>query len=163
MPERVRHTEWDTPYTYGYGPEEVLDAIAASPSCIFVRLRKDGHPIGAVVGFRVVDGEIYTITNTFRDGYRAVLRDPRVCVTFDNPGIGGITVIGRAEPVEDMDFIRRAYRQGAEQHYFVTSGRQTVEQYLRMAVTPNRRLLHIIPEKILSLDLKKLPMESELS
>jgi general stress protein 26 len=158
----IRHTEWDTPYTYGYNEEELLAAVAASPSCVFIRNRKDGHPIGAVVGFRVVDGEIYTITNTFRDGYRAVLRDPRVCVVFDNPGVGGITVIGRAEVVDDPDFIERAYRQGAENHYFVTSGRQTVEQYIRMAVTPNRRLLHIVREKVLSLDLLRLPMESEL-
>jgi general stress protein 26 len=158
----IRHTEWDTPYTYGYSAEELLAAIAASPSCVFIRTRKDGHPIGAVVGFRVVDGEIYTITNTFRDGYRAVLRDPRVSVVFDNPGVGGITVIGRAEVVDDRDFIERAYRQGAENHYLVTSGRQTVAQYLQMAVTPNRRLLHIVREKVLSLDLRKLPMQSEL-
>jgi hypothetical protein len=31
-----------------------------------------------------------------------------------------------------------------------------------MAVTPNRRLLHIVREKVLSLDLLRLPMESEL-
>ena len=154
--------EWDIPYTYGFRDDELIAAIRSSSTCVFIRNRSDGHPVGAVVGFRVIGDEIYTITNVLRAGYRSVRRDPRVCVVFDNPGHGAITIIGRAEIVEDMEFIRNAYRQGAAEHYLVKQGRLTTEQYLEMALTQNRRLLHIVQEKVFSLDLSKLPMVSDI-
>jgi hypothetical protein len=110
-----------------------------------------------VVGHNVLDGEIYTITNLYRAAYKNVLRDARVCAVFDKPGVASVTVIGRGEIVDDPDTLERFYRKHALGHYMVTSGRVTEDQYLELAFTPNRRLVHIVPEKIFSQDLRKLP------
>jgi hypothetical protein len=138
-------------------PDEVLDVIQRATTCVFIRLRQDGHPVGAVVGHNVLDGQIYTITNVLRAAYRAVQRDDRVCAVFDLPAVASVTVIGRGEIVDDRDILERFYRKHAQGHYMVTSGRTTEDEYLRLAFTPNRRLVHLTPEKIFSSDLRKLP------
>jgi general stress protein 26 len=138
-------------------PSEVLDVIEKAATCVFIRLRGDGHPIGAVVGHNVMDGEIYTITNLLRAAYRNVQQDDRVCAVFDIPGTASVTVIGRGEIVSDPDTLQRFYSKHAEGHYMVKSGRVTEEGYLALAFTPNRRLVHIVPEKIFSTDLRTLP------
>jgi hypothetical protein len=33
----------------------------------------------------------------------------------------------------------------------------SLEKFVEMSITPNRRLVHIIPEKFSSLDLRRLP------
>jgi general stress protein 26 len=138
-------------------PDEILDVVQRAKTCVFVRLRRDGHPVGAVVGHNVLDGEIYTITNVLRAAYRSVLRDSRVCAVFDVPGEASVTVVGRGEVVEDPDVLGRFYHKHARGHYMVTSGRVTEDQYLELAFTPQRRLVHIIPETVFSTDLRALP------
>lgn len=158
MPELVKHTEWDTPYGYGFDKDEVLEFINACPTCVIVRTRRDGHPVGYVVGHGVVDGEIYTITNTFRATHRELLRDPRCSAVFDTHTVGSVTVIGRAEIVDsDQAILRRISLEKSASHPIVTQGMMTLEKFVEMALTPNRRLVHIIPEKFSSLDLRKLP------
>ena len=149
-------TGWDSLDGFAFDPDRILDFIASAPTCVFIRLRADGHPIGTVVGHRVIDGQIYTSTNVNRAAYKAILRDPRCCAVFDSAGQGMVSVIGRAEIVDDPEFIRRSYRGRGERHYLVTSGRMTAEEYERNACTPNRRLVHIVPEKFISHDMAKL-------
>jgi hypothetical protein len=148
---------WDKPDAHTVDDDKLLETIETSPTCVFIRLRRDGHPVGAVVGHNVLDGEIYTITNVFRIAYKNVQRDDRVCAVFDNPGVTSVTVIGRGELIDDPETLTRFYRKHAQGHYMVTSGRTTEDEYLRLAFTPNRRLVHIIPERIFSQDLRKLP------
>lgn len=153
-------TGWDSLEGFAFDADRILDFIASAPTCVFIRLRADGHPVGTVVGHRVIDGQIYTSTNVFRAAYKSILRDPRCSAVFDNPGQGMVTVIGRAEIVDDPEFIRRSYRGRGERHYLVTSGRMTAEEYERNACTPNRRLIHVIPEKFISHDMSKLRLRA---
>ena len=158
MSELIKQTEWDTPYGYGFPDDEVLEFIRTCPTCVIVRTRKDGHPVGYVVGHGVIDGEIYTITNTFRATHRELLRDPRCSAVFDNHKIGSVTVIGRAEIVdEDQAILRRIQEDKLERTPLVSEGMMSREKFLELAVTANRRLVHIIPEKFSSLDLRRLP------
>lgn len=160
MPDLVKETEWDTPYGYGFPDDEILEFINSCPTCVIVRNRKDGHPIGHVVGHGVVDGEIYTVTNTFRATHQALLRDPRCSAVFDTAEIGTVTVIGRAEIVDDdQAILRRISLEKSATHPLVTSGSISLEKFVELAVTSNRRLVHVIPEKFISLDLRRLPKE----
>jgi hypothetical protein len=152
----TEYSAWDTIRGMQLAPDEVMGFIAAAPTCVFIRLRKDGHPVGAVVGHRVIDGEIYTSTNTFRAAHAAILRDPRCTVVFDNPGLGVVTVIGRGEIVDDPAFIKESYEHRSPNHWLVTSGRMSAKDYVAMGATPNRRMIHVHPEKFLTHDLRKL-------
>ena len=83
----------DTPYGHDFDESELLAFIDAAPTCVIIRNRRDGHPVGYVVGHHVMDGRIYTMSNAFRATYRALQRDPRCCAVFDNHSIGSVTVI----------------------------------------------------------------------
>jgi Pyridoxamine 5'-phosphate oxidase len=157
MTELVKQTEWDTPYGYDFDDEELLDFIDAAPTCVIVRNRPNGHPVGYVVGHHVMDGQIYTMSNAFRATYRALQADPRCTAVFDNHTIGSVTVIGRAELIDDQALIGRYFDEKFGKHPLVLQGTMSAEKFKEMAFTPNRRLVHIIPEKISSLDLRKLP------
>ena len=53
---------WDSLEGFAFDADQILEFIAGAPTCVFIRLRRDGHPIGTVVGHRVIDGQIYTST-----------------------------------------------------------------------------------------------------
>jgi Pyridoxamine 5'-phosphate oxidase len=158
--EPKKETGWDTLHGYELPDDAVLDFIRSCPTCVLVRNRKDGHPIGHVVGHGVVDGEIYTVTNTFRATHAALLRDPRCSVVFDTPEVGTVTVIGRAEIVdEDQVILKRLLADTAPEAEIVKSGSVSLEKFMEMMVTSNRRLVHVIPEKFISLDLRRIAKE----
>jgi general stress protein 26 len=147
---------WDRPRFDTMSREQMLEVIESAPTCVFIRLRSDGHPIGAVVGHNVLDGEIYTITNVHRAAYQNVLRDSRCCAVFDVPEVASVTVVGRGEIVSDKDILDRFYDKHSRNHYMVRSERQTREEFLAFAYTENRRLVHILPEKMFGTDLRTL-------
>jgi uncharacterized pyridoxamine 5'-phosphate oxidase family protein len=159
MADLAKHTEWDTPYGYGFSDDEMLDFIESAPTCVIIRNRQDGHPVGYVVGHHVMDGKIYTSTNTFRSTYKALNRDPRCTAVFDNHEIGTASVIGRAEISNDRALVERFFDEKGRQNELVVQGEMSFEDFKKMAFTPNRRLVEIVPEKIISLDLRKLPKE----
>lgn len=159
MPEAAvpeKRSDWDTVGEFAIEDDELLPFIAQAPTCVLTRLRSDGHPIGAVYGFGVVDGEVYVTSNVHRAAYRALQRDPRVSVVFDTPDVGMVTLIGEVEIIDDWDFIQEFYRRKAPSFFRVRSGEWTEDDYLRMACTKNRRLLRVEVEKTFSLDLRKL-------
>jgi hypothetical protein len=157
MSELKMHTAWDGLDGYAIPDDEMLDFIDAAHTCVFIRNRQDGHPVGFVVGHHVMDGEIYAMTNTFRSTYRALIRDPRCSAVFDNHMIGTVTVIGQAEIIDDRTLIERYYDEMSTRNEMVVQGDISAEEFKRMAFTPNRRAVRIIPEKFISLDLRKLP------
>ena len=133
--------------------EQMLGIIDDAHTCVFVRHTKDGRPVGFVVGGAAVDGEIYTVTNVLRLAIPAVKADPRCSVVFDVPGVGSVTIIGRAEVVEDHAVIRRWFEYMSTKASLVKAGRFTPEEWMERAYTPNRRLFHIIPEQWVGSDL----------
>ena len=133
--------------------EQMMNIIDEAHTCVFVRHTKDGRPVGFVVGGAAVDGEIYTVTNLLRLAIPAVEADPRCSVVFDIPGVGSVTIIGRAEVVEDDDVIRGWFESMSTKASMVKSGAFTPEQWMERAYTPNRRLFHIIPEQWVGSDL----------
>lgn len=150
-------SSWDKPGDrVAVDDDEVLQIIERASTCVFVRSRRDGHPMGVVVGFGVLDGEVYTVTNVHRAAYRSLLRDPRCSAVFDVPGVASVTLVGRGEIVDDRATLDAFYASRPTSS-MVTSGRLTQEQWLRLAYTENRRLVRIIPEKVISADLRKLP------
>ena len=157
MPEPVLSSKWDEPDAAALSVDDdrILEVIETADSCVLIRLRKDGHPVGAVVSHDVLDGEIYAVTNVFRAAHNALLRDPRCSAVFDKPNIASVTVIGRGEIVDDPGVLERFYGKYAKRRHFVTSGEFTEEEWLARAFTSNRRLVRVVPEKILSLDLAK--------
>jgi pyridoxamine 5'-phosphate oxidase-like protein len=159
MSELEKNTSWDSLDGFSVDKEEMLDFIDAAHTCVFIRNRRDGHPVGFVVGHHVMDGEIYVMTNTFRSTYRALLRDTRCSAVFDNHMIGTITVIGQAELVDDQTLIERYYDEMSVRNEMVVQGDISAEEFKRMAYTPNRRAVRVVPEKFISLDLRKLPKE----
>jgi hypothetical protein len=132
---------------------QMLDIIDEAHTCVFVRHTKDGRPVGFVVGGAAVDGEIYTVTNVLRLAIPAIEADPRCSVVFDVPGVGSVTIIGRAEVVEDHDVIRKWFEYMSAKASLVKAGRFTPDEWMERAYTPNRRLFHIIPEKWVGSDL----------
>ncbi|MBV9659646.1 MAG: pyridoxamine 5'-phosphate oxidase family protein [Acidimicrobiales bacterium] len=152
----VEHSSWDNRPRDEMSHEAMLEVIDGATTCVFIRLRGDGHPIGAVVGGGVIDGEIYTLTNLFRAAYRNVQHDDRCSAVFDQPQVASVTVIGRAEIVDDPAVLERFFRSRAPKSWLVTSGKLTEEEFLELAWTPNRRLFHIIPEKFFSSDQRTL-------
>ena len=71
MPENlVVKGPWDRPDPYNeLSREQMMEIVAKAPTCVFIRLRSDGHPVGAVVAAEVMDGQIYACTNLFRAAY----------------------------------------------------------------------------------------------
>lgn len=133
--------------------EQMFNIIDEAHTCVFVRHTKDGRPVGFVVGGAAVDGEIYTVTNVLRLAIPAIKADPRCSVVFDVPGVGSVTIIGRAEVVEDHDVIRKWFEYMSTKASLVKAGSFTPEEWMERAYTPNRRLFHIIPEQWIGSDL----------
>lgn len=152
----VEQSGWDNRRRDAMSLADMLDVIDNADTCVFIRLRGDGHPVGAVVGHAVLDGEIYTMTNLFRAAYKNVQRDNRVCAVFDRPEIASVTVIGHGEIVADQAKIDRFFTERAPRSWLVRSGHMTVPEFLNVANTPNRRLIHIHPEKFFSSDMRTL-------
>jgi len=147
---------WDNRPRDSMPMADMLYVIENNETCVFTRLRSDGHPIGAVVGGGLMDGEIYTSTNLFRAAYKNVQRDNRVSAIFDIPDMASVTVIGRAEIVDDMAKVRRFFELIGPRSWSVRRGSLTMEDYMKLAFTPNRRLFHIVPEKFIASDQRNL-------
>ena len=154
--ELLEHTSWDNRPRDAMTRAAMLHVIDNASTCVFVRLRGDGHPIGAVVGGGVLDGEIYTITNLFRAAYKNVLRDARCCAVFDQPEVASVTVIGRGEIVDDPVKVEAFFRSRASRMWLVREGKLSIDEFMALASTPNRRLVHIVPERFFSSDLRTL-------
>jgi len=152
----VELSKWDNRPRDSMSMEDMLYVIDNNRTCVFNRLRSDGHPIGAVVGGGLIDRGIYVSTNLFRAAYKNVLRDNRVSVVFDIPDMASVTVIGRAEIVDDMALVKRFFELRGLHAWQVSSGRMTMDAYMRLAFTPNRRLFRILPEKFFSSDMRTL-------
>ncbi len=149
---------WDNLAGTEFLPDEILPFIQSCKTCVLVRTRKDGHPVGAVVGFDVRDGEIYLITDVYRAAHSALRRDPRCSAVFDDPARGSVTVIGRGDLVDNQDFLRQFFwDRAAWSAELRTGGRMTAEEFFEMSFTPNRRLIHITPEKYITINLERLP------
>lgn len=156
MDRHVEAAAWDNRPRDAMPLADIHHIIANNETCVLTRLRKDGHPIGAVVGGGLLDGEIYTCTNLFRAALRAVQRDERVCAVFDIPHIGSVSVIGRAEVIDDHDTMARFFAMRSHRAWVVRHGKVTPEEYIAMAFTPNRRLLRIVPDKYVTSDQRTL-------
>ena len=154
-PDR-EYTKWDNRARDAMPIEDIHHIITNNETCVFTRLRGDGHPVSAVVGGGLMDGEIYTSTNLFRAAYKNVQRDDRVSVVFDIPDRGSVTVIGRADIVEDMAMVKRFFELVGPRAWMVRAGKLSLDQYMAMAFTPNRRLFHITVEKFLTSDMRTL-------
>lgn len=158
-------TSWDTatttPEKFGFSPEAIEEFIATSPYCFWARLRKDGHPVGVYCGCAYENGDLYLISNVYRHAYAAVKRDPRITVVLAKNDIGEVTIIGRGEPIDDYDLVRKFFLRIAPRNPRVKSGEWTVDQFMKMACSNNRRLIRVIRERVLSLDLAKLPWSDE--
>ena len=154
--ELVERSAWDNRSRDEMSHDEMLEIIDNAHTTVFIRLRGDGHPVGAVVGSGVIDGEIYTVTNLFRAAYKNVQRDARCCAVFDIPDVASVTVIGRAEIVDDPQLIGRLFRMRAPRSALVSKGELTVDGFLALANTPNRRLFRIVPERFFSSDQRTL-------
>jgi len=137
-------------------PEQMMVVVANATTTVFTRLRRDGHPVSAVVGSEVMDGEIYTCSNVFRIAYRNVVRDPRCCVAFDIPYVASVSVIGRAEIIDDLAMVRRFFDAHAPKAPLVVNDGLNVEDYIAVSFTPNRRLFRIIPETMFGSDMRTL-------
>jgi general stress protein 26 len=159
----VEYSGWDNRARDAMSLPEMLDVIDNADTCVFVRLRGDGHPVGAVVGHAVLDGQIYTLTNLFRAAYRSVQRDDRVCAVFDRPQIASVTVIGRSEIIDDPAMVDRFFTSRAPRSWLVQTGKMTVDEFLGVANTSNRRLIRIHPEKFFSSDQRTLMSDASKS
>jgi Pyridoxamine 5'-phosphate oxidase len=163
LKDLVEYSPYDNRPRDRMSREEMLDFASRAVTTVFIRLRGDGHPVGAVVGSRIIDGEIYTLTNVFRAAYWNVRNDNRCCVVFDQPE-ASVTVIGHAEIIEDPDEVAKFFARGN-----TTPGRPAPhdpgvsrDQSLDWSLTPNRRLFHVIPEKFFGSDMRTLGSEAEL-
>ena len=156
-------TSWDmsTPENYGFDPEATEEFIATSGHCFMARLRKDGHPVGAYYGAAYDDGVAYVVSNVYREAYKAIKRDPRITVVYAKHDIGEVTIIGHGEIIDDYELIRELFLRRAHTNARVAAGEWTVEQFMNMACTPNRRLVKVHREKVFSLDMAKLPYSDD--
>jgi hypothetical protein len=156
-------TAWDNSSTgqYGFDPDAVEEFIASSTHCFMARLRRDGQPVGVYNACSHQDGETYVITNVFRQAYAAIKRDPRITVVFAKHDIGEVTIIGRGEIIDDYDLVHAFFVRRAHQNARVASGEWTVEQFMKMACSKNRRLIRVVREKVFSLEMAKLPWSDD--
>jgi len=153
-------TDWDTAplkqEQFGFDAAAVEDFLATSSHCFWARLAKDGRPIGTYGGCAYHDGELYLVSNVFRKAYAAIKRDPRITVVLSKHDIGQVTIIGRAEPIDDYEMVRRFFLRYAPKNSIVKSGQWTVDEFMAIACTRNRRLIRVVRDRVLSLDMSKL-------
>jgi PPOX class probable F420-dependent enzyme len=96
-----------TPAPEGWWPRFVLEAPARTAKLAVVRA--DGSPLVAPVwvDLDVVDGEHHVVFNTSADTVKgkAILRDPRVCLCWDDetPPFSFVTLAGTATTSTDPD------------------------------------------------------------
>jgi hypothetical protein len=155
----MEYTTWDNRRRDQMSREDIFDIITHADTCVFTHLRSDGQPISAVVGGTAIDGEIYTLTSVLRLAHNRITRDPRCSVVFDIAPVGSVTVIGRAEIVDDPETMQRFFDALSPTRKMVERGDITADDFTRLAYTPNRRLFHIIPDKFVTTDLRTLDME----
>jgi uncharacterized pyridoxamine 5'-phosphate oxidase family protein len=156
-------TSWDknTPGLFDFDPDVLEEFIATSDYCFMARLRRDGHPVGVYNACSHENGETYVITNVYRQAYAAIKRDPRITVVFAKHDIGEVTIIGRGEIVDDYDLVRAFFLRRAPENTRVKSGEWTIDQFMAMACSKNRRLIRVIREKVFSIDMSKLPWSDD--
>jgi hypothetical protein len=155
----TEYTTWDNRSRKEMSREAMFDIIQNADTCVFTHLRTDGHPVSAVVGGTAIDGEIYTLTSVLRLAHRRILNDPRCSVVFDISPIGSVTIIGRAEVIDDPEVMRKFFDALSPTRKMVKAGEISVENFTRLANTPNRRLFHVIPEQWFATDLRTVDME----
>ena len=158
-------TSWDTATTdmekFGFDAAAIEEFIATSAFCFWARLRKDGHPVGVYCGCAVDNGDLYLISNVYRHAYAAIKRDPRITVVLAKHEIGEVTIIGRGEPVDDYELVRKFFLRLAPNAQWVREGKMTVDQFMKISCSTSRRLIRVVREKVLSLDMSKLPLSDE--
>ena len=154
---------WDlyTPEEYGFDPDELREVVESSGYCFMARLRRDGHPVGAYYGAYHKDGFVYIPTNVYRQAYKAIKRDPRISVVFAKHDVGEVTIIGHGEIIDDRELVESFFRERAPRNARVASGEWTVEQFMRFACSENRKLIKVIPQRVISIDMRKLPWDAE--
>lgn len=136
--------------------EQMMEIVVDATTAVFTRLRRDGHPVSAVVSHEVIDGVIYTCSNVFRVAYRNIVRDPRCCVAFDIPYVASVSVIGHAEIIDDLAMVRRFFDAHAPKAPLVVNDGLSIEEYIAVSFTPNRRLFRIVPERMFGSNMRTL-------
>jgi uncharacterized pyridoxamine 5'-phosphate oxidase family protein len=156
-------TSWDhhSADAYGFDPDALEEFIATSTHCFMARLRKDGHPVGAYYGCAYDEGDIYVVSNVFRKAYEAIKRDDRITVVFAKHNIGEVSIIGRGEIIDDYELVRKFFLKMAPNNFRVVSGDWTVDQFMKMACTKNRRLIKVHRERVFSAEMAKLPFSDD--
>ncbi|HVX20558.1 MAG TPA: pyridoxamine 5'-phosphate oxidase family protein [Acidimicrobiales bacterium] len=155
----VEYTSWDNRRRDVMSRETMFEIIENADTCVFTHLRKDGAPVSAVVGGTAVDGEVYTLTSVLRLAYTRIQHDPRCSVIFDIAPIGSVTIMGRAEVVDDPVIMDKFFEALSPTRKMVRAGHISADDFTRLANTPNRRLFHVIPERWFATDLRTLDME----
>jgi hypothetical protein len=147
----MQQRSWDDLGKNRLSPDQVLELARSTVTHVFIRTRKDGHPVGVVMGHCVLDDEIYALTNTTRSTFHAVQRDPRCCAVFERPEESTMaSLIGEATPVDDPALLDRWFDAYSPTAVPVTGGKISAEEFRNFAQTANRRLIHIAAEKVIS-------------
>lgn len=112
-------------------------------------VRKDGSPAVAPIWVALDDGEIVFTTGLETLKGKAIARDDRVCLCWDDerPPFAFVTLYGRARVIEDLDQVREwAGRLGARY-----MGTDRAEEYAERNGVPGEAVVRVTPERVIAM------------
>jgi PPOX class probable F420-dependent enzyme len=112
-------------------------------------VRKDGSPAVAPIWVALDDGEIVFTTGLETLKGKAITRDDRVCLCWDDdrPPFAFVTMYGRARIVDDLEQVHDwSGRLGARY-----MGADRAEEYAKRNGVPGEVLVRVTPEKVVAM------------
>lgn len=164
---------------FSLDPEVQEAMLREQNECTFIWTTKDGAPVGILMTYVWQDGKIWTLTAKQRPRFKAVCRDPRVCVVVSSAGtrfsgdattwgVGAgtaglgqkmVMIRGRCTTHEDADTKRWFYPALAK--VLLQGGSEAqIQGFIKTIDTPGRAVLCVTPERLVTWDSDKLAIAS---
>jgi PPOX class probable F420-dependent enzyme len=141
--------------------DEVGDLLAGARSMTFASVGPGGQPHLVAMWFALIDGEICIETKAKSQKAVNVRRNPQVsCLIEDGvvyEDLRGVAIEGRAEVVDDSDFLWRVGVNVFERSYGPSS--DDLKPYV-MAMLNKRVAIRVTPTRVRSWDHRKLGLPS---
>lgn len=131
--------------------------------CEMAHINKNGYPIVTPMFYVIMDdGQLYmSSVQKYRKKVHDLEVDPKISVTIHNDGSNAnkqkaILIIGTAEISRDQDLLTDVHWKIIDKYWWELKDEEMRQTAFKGVHTPNRAIIKIFPEKVMSWDFGKM-------
>jgi len=147
---------------YPMEPDEFEKLYHHNCYCQMAHMNKNGYPIVTPMFYVIKDGDVYLSSiMKYRKKIEHLQENPKVSVTIHNDGSNAkrqkaILIIGKAEVYNDEELKREIHWKIIDKYWWELKTEEERQAAFKGVHTPFRRIIKIVPNKVMSWDFGKM-------